>query len=167
MGTARRAARQGAATRRPPAFVPGRRSPPAAAPLAQGGPGPRGSGAVPGRRRRIGRHGALAPPARQPALGGGTPAARSRRPSAPAGRRSAGKEGGERGRWRGSRGRLTPARAAAAPRGAERRGPGRRRSPEPPRSSLTWPVPPARVHPPAQPAFLGRGAVAEWRQLRA
>lgn len=41
---------------RPPAFVPGRRSPPAAAPLAQGGPGPRGSGAVPGRRRRIGRH---------------------------------------------------------------------------------------------------------------
>lgn len=44
---------------RPPAFVPGRRSPPAAAPLAQGG-------AVPCLRRRIGRHRGLSlRPARQ------------------------------------------------------------------------------------------------------
>lgn len=48
---------------RPPAFVPGRRSPPAAAPLAQGG-------AVPCLRRRIGRHRGLSlRPARQ--RGGG------------------------------------------------------------------------------------------------
>lgn len=37
----------------------------------------------------------------------------------------------------------------------------------PPRPSLTWPVPPSRVHPAAQPAFLGRGAVPERRRLRA
>lgn len=53
---------------RPPAFVPGRRSPPAAAPLAQGG-------AVPCLRRRIGRHRGLSlRPARQrggAALGAG------------------------------------------------------------------------------------------------
>lgn len=61
-----------------------------------------------------------------------------------------------------------PAAPAAAP-PTHRAGPGRAAEPRPapPRSSLTWPVPPARVHPPAQPAFLGRGAVAERRQLRA
>lgn len=115
---------------RPPAFVPGRRSPPAAAPLAQGG-------AVPCLRRRIGRHRGLSlRPARQ--RGGG----RAR------GGRGAGTV---RGGLRGPGGGGTGAGCRAAP----------------PRPSLTWPVPPSRVHPAAQPAFLGRGAVPERRRLRA
>lgn len=113
---------------RQPAFVPGRRSPPAAAPLAQGG-------AVPCLRRRIGRH-------RGPSL---RPARPEREGGAALG---AGEGPGQRGEGCGAGG--VGGRRAA-----------------PPRPSLTWPVPPSRVHPAAQPAFLGRGAMSERRRLRA
>lgn len=129
---------------------------------------------LPARRRPIGagrarptrqRGRARAPPPHWPAPGTLAPPGLRRggdARGAGAGRPSAGEEAQDprppdAGRMQ------TPARLRQ--RRTERRGPGR--PAVPPRSSLTWPVPPARVHPPAQPAFLGRGAVAERRQLRA